>query len=116
MYTESVSTIALDRDPDLGSLIRQARSAAGLTQGELARRMSTTQSAVSRWERGHEEPRLSSLRSIARACGLQLSLTITDDPVDRTQIRQQLALSPAERLQWVANVSSFVHSARTVPR
>lgn len=96
-----------------GGLIRRSRVSAGLTQAELARRLGTTQSAVSRLEKGHEEPRLARLASILAACGVRASLTLQpDDGVDRAQIRQQLALSPAQRLASVTNVSRFVASAR----
>lgn len=96
-------------------LIRRSRLAAGLTQAELARRLGTTQSAVSRLEQGHEEPRLARLASILAACGVRASLTLhPDDGVDRAQIRQQLALTPAERLASVANVSRFLAAARRV--
>ena len=96
-----------------GGLIRRSRLAVGLTQAQLARRLGTTQSAVSRWERGHEEPRLSRLATILAACELRAVLTLThDDGVDRAQIRQQLAMSPAERLASVTNVSRFVADAR----
>ena len=98
-------------------LIREARQAAGLSQVALAERLSTTQSAVSRWECGHEEPRLSTLRSILRACDRRLVLSTEPHPlgdVDRAQIRQQLAMSPEERLASVSNVTTFVMNARRV--
>lgn len=87
------------------TLVRRARMLAGLSQQELASRIGTTQSAVSRWERGHDEPRLSTLTSIARACGLRLAIELVEDDVDRAQIRQQLALNPHERLASVVNLS-----------
>ena len=96
-------------------MIREAREERGLSQAALAELLSTTQSAVSRWERGHDEPRLSTLESILRACGRQL--VITSEPasdVDRAQIRQQLAMTPDERLASVINVSRFVASAQRV--
>jgi transcriptional regulator with XRE-family HTH domain len=95
-------------------LIQDARRAAGLTQAELADRLRTTQSVVSRWERGRDEPRLSTLDRIMRACGRRLSLQVEDDTVDRSQIRQQLALTPADRLASVANVSRTLAHARRV--
>jgi len=99
------------------TLIREARQAAGLSQVALAERLSTTQSAISRWERGHDEPRLGTLRSILGACDRRLVLSSETHPladVDRAQIRQQLALSPEERLASVSNVSTFVMNARRV--
>jgi transcriptional regulator with XRE-family HTH domain len=97
-----------------GDLIRRARTHAALTQAGLARRVHTTQSAVSRWERGHDEPRLTTLAAILRACGLRLELRATPDDVDRAQIRQQLAMTPTERLASVTNVSRTLASARRV--
>jgi transcriptional regulator with XRE-family HTH domain len=96
-------------------LIREARVAAGLTQAQLAARLHTTQSVVSRWERGGDEPRLSTLERILRACGRRLSLSVEEDDVDRAQIRQQLALSPADRLASVTNLSRALATARRVP-
>ena len=98
-------------------MIREARQESGLSQSALAELLSTTQSAVSRWERGHDEPRLSTLDSILRACGRQLILAsevATHDDVDRAQIRQQLAMTPEQRLASVTNVSAFLASAQRV--
>ena len=103
----------LDRSADLAGLVRLARRHAGLTQIELAERLGTTQSAVSRWERGGDEPRLSTFAEIVRACGLSASIVV-DDGVDLAQIRQHLLMTPAERLQSVANVSALRATARVV--
>jgi transcriptional regulator with XRE-family HTH domain len=105
--------------PDPGAiaaLVRGVRLEAGLSQAALAERLGTTQSAISRWEAGHDEPRIGSLAAILRACGLRLSLVVetADDGVDRAQIRQQLAMSPDERLASVVNLSATLASARPV--
>lgn len=97
----------------VAEMIRTARTGAALSQAELAVRLATTQSAVSRWERGHDEPRISTLRSILNACGRRLVLDSVDD-VDRAQIRQQLAMTPEQRLASVTNVSRFVGDAERV--
>lgn len=103
----------LDLSSGVGDAIRSLRVDAHLSQSELAGRVGTTQSAVSRWERGHDEPRLSTLGAIVRACGHSLSLAV-DDGVDRAQIREHLAMSPADRLRSVANVSRMRAVARAV--
>jgi transcriptional regulator with XRE-family HTH domain len=95
-------------------LVRRARARAGFSQAELAERLGTTQSVVSRWERGADEPRLSTLERIARACGQRLVVSIEADDLDRAQIRQQLAMSPAQRLASVTNVSRMLASASKV--
>ena len=94
----------------IAQLVVEARTDSGLSQAQLAMRIGTTQSAVSRWERGHDEPRIRTLRDILTACGKRLVIEIEDD-VDRSQIRQQLLLSPLDRLSSVINVSRTVASA-----
>ena len=100
-----------------GRLIREARQLAGLTQDELARRLGTTQSAVSNWERGHDTPRVDTLARILEACGFVADVTFRrQDDVDRAQLRQNLAMTPAERLESVRNVSKLRADARPVER
>lgn len=99
---------------ETGPLVRRLRRGAGYTQAELGERMGTTQSVISRWEHGHDEPRVSTLEKIARACGHRLILDAEPDGVDRAQIRQQLSLTPSERLASVVNIERMRHSARPV--
>jgi transcriptional regulator with XRE-family HTH domain len=100
-----------------GRLIRDARRLGGLTQTDLARRLGTTQSAVSNWERGRDTPRVDTLARILEACGFEADMTFRRlDDVDRTQIRENLAMTPAERLQSVRNVSKLRAKARRVER
>lgn len=60
---------------DLALLVREMREDAGLTQGELAKNVSTSQSAIARLEdaeyAGHS---LTMLERIATACGVALKL------------------------------------------
>jgi transcriptional regulator with XRE-family HTH domain len=49
----------------LGKRIADARKTAGLTQAQLADRLSVVQSAVSAWEKSANEPTLETLRQIA---------------------------------------------------
>lgn len=87
-------------------LIRDVRAEAGLTQTALAQAIGTKQSVISRWERGDDTPRLDSIVRILRACGFEADLVLRrHDDVDRAQIREQLAMSPRDRLRSVENVS-----------
>jgi transcriptional regulator with XRE-family HTH domain len=99
---------------EVAALVRGARAHAGLTQRELAARLGTAQSVVSRWEQGHDEPRLRTLAHVLAACGLRLELRAAPDDVDRAQLRQQLALTPSARLASVTNVARLVAGARQV--
>ena len=88
---------------EAGALLKEARLRAGLTQRGLASLVGVPQPAVSRIERGHVSPRLDTLDSLLRACGLGLDLV--DRPgrdVDRTLIVERLRLSPAERARLIA--------------
>jgi transcriptional regulator with XRE-family HTH domain len=111
MTSPPTTSIPLTRIDAVGAAIREWRRAAGLSQAALAERIGTTQSAVSRWEHGHEEPRLSTLVAILRGCGLTGELLIGED-VDRAQIRRQLALSPRRRLEGLTNVSRLRATAK----
>ena len=51
-----------------------ARTAAKLTQAELARRLGTTQSAIARLEGGRVSPSFATLRRYAEATGTRLTV------------------------------------------
>ena len=55
------------------ALVR-ARTAAKLTQAELARRLGTTQSAIARLEGGRVSPSFATLRRYAEATGSRLAV------------------------------------------
>jgi len=54
----------------------EARARAGLTQGELAKRMGTTQSAIARIEGGKINPSVDMLRRYAKATGSRLHVSL----------------------------------------
>lgn len=60
----------------LGVLLRQAREEAGLTQEELARRINTKKTAISRIENHAEDIKLSTLEKFVHALGKQLTITV----------------------------------------
>ena len=64
------------QDFKIGVLLRQAREKAGLTQEDVARRLDTKKSAISRIENSAGSIRLSTLERYARAIGWQLSLDL----------------------------------------
>ncbi|MDI6099416.1 helix-turn-helix transcriptional regulator [Actinoplanes sp. NEAU-A12] len=65
------------RDGLVQALVRMRRRR-GLTQGEAARRMSTTQSAVSELENGVTDARLSTLQRYSRVLGCSLELILRE--------------------------------------
>jgi transcriptional regulator with XRE-family HTH domain len=83
------------------ALVREMRFAAGLSQRALARRASTSQPAVVRYERGAATPSWETLQRIAHACGRRLKLDsqIAPDPHDVELVATLLALTPVERLR-----------------
>jgi ribosome-binding protein aMBF1 (putative translation factor) len=61
---------------EVGENVRDAREAAGLTQRELAARMSTSQAAVARLEAGRVGSTLTTLQKVAAALGMQVSVEL----------------------------------------
>ena len=60
----------------VGVMLKQARVSAGLTQEELARRLKTKKTAISRIENHAEDIKLSTLERVATALGKQLKIKI----------------------------------------
>jgi len=60
----------------IGAVLRQAREEAGLTQEELARRLNTQKTAISRIENHAEDIKLSTLERVAGALGKRLQINI----------------------------------------
>ncbi len=59
-----------------GSLVRDARRRAGMSQLELGRRAGVTQSVVSAYESGRRQPSLPTLERLVRAAGLELDMAV----------------------------------------
>jgi len=60
----------------IGVMLRVAREEAGLTQDDVADRLNTKKSAISRIENHAEDIRLSTLEKFAEAVGKRLTLKI----------------------------------------
>jgi ribosome-binding protein aMBF1 (putative translation factor) len=60
----------------IGVILRQAREEAGLTQEQLATRLHTKKSAISRIENHAEDIRLSTLHRFVRALGKRLEIAV----------------------------------------
>jgi len=60
----------------LGVMLRQAREEAGLTQEELARRINTKKTAISRIENHAEDIKLSTLEKFVSALGKHLTISV----------------------------------------
>ena len=83
-----------------GTIVREARRRAGITQAELAERVGTTQSALARLERGHTEPSLHRVQELVRACGLDLRVGMDAlDDSDWSVARTNLALDVDGRVR-----------------
>jgi transcriptional regulator with XRE-family HTH domain len=81
-----------------------------MTQAELASRAGLSQSAIARLERGGSNPTIATLANVIAAAGHRLTL---DAPVhrpsfDEGQLRERLAMTPAQRL------ANFTASSRNL--
>lgn len=61
----------------VGVMLREARESSGLTQEELAKRLKTKKTAISRIENHAEDIKLSTLIRVADALGKRLMVNIT---------------------------------------
>lgn len=60
----------------IGVMLKRARETAGMTQDELARRLKTKKTAISRIENHAEDIKLSTLEKVAAALGKRLEVKI----------------------------------------
>jgi len=60
----------------IGVLLRQAREASGLTQEEIAQKLHTKKSAISRIENHSEDIKLSTLERFASVLGRKIEVSI----------------------------------------
>lgn len=72
-YKESYDALA--EEFDLAHVLIEARTAAGLSQAQLARRMKTSQSYIARLEGGKVRPSTDALERFAQATGTRLRIT-----------------------------------------
>jgi len=104
--------------PTAATLLRQARTRAGLSQRALARRASTAQSVIARIERGQTSPTWETLERLLDAAGVDISAQLEPRVVVGSHMLDDvpriLAMTPEQRLEEVRNVSRFLHEARRV--
>lgn len=91
-------------------LIRSTRKGAGLSQAQLGQRLGITQPAVARLEAAGDAITVETLRRTLRALGRAADLTVSTPPssVDESLIREQLRLTPSQRLEQYDGVYAGV--------
>lgn len=84
-----------------GEILREARRRHGLTQKQLAMRAGTTQSAISRIERGHVSPTVDTLAELLRLMNEELLLAARQDDwgFDRTLFEVTLGRPVEQRIR-----------------
>jgi transcriptional regulator with XRE-family HTH domain len=83
---------------EAASVLRRARTKAGLSQRELGRQAGVSQTTISLIEDGKTSPRFETLDRLLSVCGFELELIPRAGVgVDRTMLRELLQLTPAER-------------------
>jgi transcriptional regulator with XRE-family HTH domain len=98
-----------------GEVIHRARVRAGLTQVDLARRLGTTPSVLSRWEKGQVEPGFAAVDRAVEACDVPLADAVREldaDPHDISLLETTLALSVDARLQRLIDYVRFVRAGQ----
>jgi len=97
---------------DVGSLLREARLQRGLDQAQLARRAGTTQTYISRIERGVVSPSAKTLTRLFAALGRRISLRIeplSHGNASEARLREDWrALSAEQRVDEAMQLSEFL--------
>ena len=82
-----------------GSIVREARLRAGLSQVELSERSGKDRAQIARWERDVVMPGFETLVELVRACGFDLSLDLVPASTESLPVLDATSvLTPKERL------------------
>ena len=86
---------------EAATLLRNARSKAGLTQAALARRLGKSQPSVAGLERRGANPTVETLEEVLHATGHRLELRAVKhaSSVDEALVASYMRMNPAERLR-----------------
>jgi transcriptional regulator with XRE-family HTH domain len=98
----------------VGEEVRHIREERGLTQIDLARRMGTTQSAIARLEAGGISPTIPTLRKLADALGVELTLKF-EEPSSHKR-KKKTAAAHNRRRTVAAERSAQKARGATTPR
>ena len=81
----------LEEEFQLAGMLIGARARAGLTQDQLATRMKTTRTVISRLESGRMKPSMRTLERFAQATGHKLKIAFEPAAVRQQGVRRSLA-------------------------
>jgi transcriptional regulator with XRE-family HTH domain len=82
-----------------GRLLREARLRAGLSQGQLGKRVGRPRTQIARWEQDAVDPGFSTLRELLRACGFDLhSELVPYEPPQDARLEKNVLLAPERRV------------------
>lgn len=87
-------------------LIKEARTAAGLTQAELARRAGTSQPTIAAYEAGNKVPNASTLERVLGATGA----TLTASPARGSRLSGRLRRLLEERRGEIVELAARYHA------
>jgi transcriptional regulator with XRE-family HTH domain len=93
---------------DAGATLRSAREAAGLSQGDLARRAGTSQATVSAYESGGKQPSVATFSRLLAAAGARLTV----EPAPRRTVAEP---SRAELAQAGRTLADVIALAEALP-
>ena len=94
-------------------MLSMARRRAQLTQRELGRRAGVPQATISRIENRVVSPTVGTLDPLISACGMQLRpVERRGADVDRSQIRERLLMTPAQRARLAVDAANGLKELR----
>ena len=107
-----------EKDMTLCEKLTQARKAAGLTQADIAARLSVSRQAVSRWESGQSKPSTEKLLALAKIYDVSLDwlCSDTDEPYENRETAElmRVAENEQEANQYDTRKTNRSHTKRVV--
>jgi transcriptional regulator with XRE-family HTH domain len=111
--------MANSRQSEIGRLVREARQRSGVSQRSLARRAGTSQAAISRIERGLEQPTFERLEQIFAGLGWRPAITLeplAEHDAEPRRIFEEDGKTPSDRLAAGLTWSAFLRELKLADR
>ncbi len=88
---------------EIGTNLKHARTACGLTQGEAAEKIGVSRQTLSNWENNHSYPDAVSLLTVSEVYDIRLDALLKDDKEVVEQAEQQQGITKRKRriFKWI---------------
>ena len=85
-----------------GEIIERYRKEKGYTQGELAKKLGVSNTAISKWEHGYNLPDIGLLEPLSKILGIDMMLLLTTENIEKEE------KDKSKKIKSLVNILSLI--------